>query len=436
VRAKPSSTASETYPCSEQLTPAFPAAAAIAGAQAGNGSDRSPIPTSLLALPSYRSSSCPPMVHGEGLLHDARNLIGALGLYCDLLSMPGVLKMEHRHYAEEVRLLGARSAAMIQQLMESSVQAQGAAACSWLSKSPKPCDAEPAAVAETKSPGLGATKQSGSAPAPVSLRSIVERCSGLLGRVACGKTIEISYGVAAAVPVRIEEEAAERILVNLVRNSAAALAQSDSAADSGGEVSRGGAQRSGSAPRWSVRETVADPTDDETPGSIRIGVGQLANRVGDPKPWPFRRVRLTVEDSGCGMAADQLERLLAGGRAPSRGSHGIGSRVVRELAAASRGDLRVMSAPGVGTRVQIEWPMAAASPEVSHSRLEPAGSFTQDRLSGYSGPPRLGGMRPICGTPGARMTAGPCELPKTCESSCGPSPGAEPNPNATGRPSC
>ena len=31
--------------------------------------------------------------------------------------MPGVLKPEHRHYAEEVRLLGVRSAAMIQQLM-------------------------------------------------------------------------------------------------------------------------------------------------------------------------------------------------------------------------------------------------------------------------------------------------------------------------------
>jgi len=288
------------------------------------------------------------MVHGEGLLHDARNLIGALGLYCDLLSMPGVLKPEHRHYAEEVRLLGARSAAMIQQLMGQSVQQQGAA-CSWLNQSPKSRDAGAAAMA--KPPGVGARIEAVSAANPVSLRSVVEHCSGLLDRVACGKTVEISYGVAAAVPVRMEEEAIERILVNLVRNSAAALARRES--------DRSQAADRAPAPQRSARGTGADRTDDETPGSIRIGVGLLANRVGDPKPWPFRRVRLTVEDSGCGMSPEELERLLSGTRAPSRGSHGIGFSVVRELAAASGGDLRVMSAPGVGTRVQIEWPMAA-----------------------------------------------------------------------------
>jgi len=78
-------------------------------------------------------------------------------------------------------------------------------------------------------------------------------------------------------------------------------------------------------------------------------------------------VRLTVEDSGCGMPPEQLDRLLSGGRAPSRGSHGIGLRVVRDLVADSGGDLRVMSAPGVGTRVQIEWPMAVPPADTSGS---------------------------------------------------------------------
>jgi len=319
------------------------AAAGLAGSKVPS------IPRSLLLQPAHGPASpCPAIVHGEGLLHDARNLIGALGLYCDLLSMPGVLKPEHRHYAEEVRLLGARSAAMIQQLMGQSVQQQGAA-CSWLNQSPKSRDAGAAAM--VKPPGVGARIEAVSAANPVSLRSVVEHCSGLLDRVACGKTVEISYGVAAAVPVRMEEEAIERILVNLVRNSAAALARRES--------DRSQAADRAPAPQRSARGTGADRTDDETPGSIRIGVGLLANRVGDPKPWPFRRVRLTVEDSGCGMSPEELERLLSGTRAPSRGSHGIGFSVVRELAAASGGDLRVMSAPGVGTRVQIEWPMAA-----------------------------------------------------------------------------
>jgi signal transduction histidine kinase len=437
VRAKQSFTALEAYSCSDFSPAPHSASAALPGAPSGaTGNDPSSIPISLLALPIQRPSTpCQAIVHGEGLLHDARNLIGALGLYCDLLSMPGVLKQEHRHYAEDVRQLGARSAAMIQQLMGNSDQAQGPAACSWLSKSPKSPDATSDVVEAKLSTAVA--KQTSSAANPVSLRSIVERCSGLLGRVACGRTVEIGYGVAAAVPVRVEEETVERILVNLVRNAAAALATREPASNpatdlggtGGGEGPCDCAQNSTSAPRCSVHETVADPTDDETPGSIRIGVGLLANRVGDPKPWPFRRVRLTVEDSGCGMTPEELERLLSGVRSPSRGSHGIGFRVVRELAATSGGDLRVMSAPGVGTRVQIEWPMAAVSSmEVAMNWAEPTETFAPDRLSGYSGPPRLGGMSRITGMPGVRMSMR--------ESGSEPCKAGERNPGANGRQSC
>ncbi|MGA1982835.1 MAG: ATP-binding protein [Acidobacteriaceae bacterium] len=303
--------------------------------------------------------------------------MGALGLYCDLLSTPDVLKPEHRHYADEVRMLGARSVAMIQQLMEPSPQAPVAATsatnCSWLNHPPKAAAGDPAQVVGGRTPGITGSYGFETAANPVSLRSIVEGCSGLLGRVADGRPIEISYGAAASVPVRVDEESVEGILINLVRNSAAALGErtagrnlpSNPGGTSAGAAVGEAAQSSAPTQRSSVRETVADPTADETPGSIRIGVGLLVNRVGDAKPWPFRRVRLTVEDSGCGMPPEQLERLLSGGRAPSRGSHGIGFRVVRELVVASAGDLRIMSAPGVGTRVQVEWPMAAVHPKLA-----------------------------------------------------------------------
>lgn len=59
---------------------------------------------------------------GEDLLHDARNLIGTLGLYCDLLSMPGVLKQEHREYVDDLRLVGSRSGALIGRLINQLVQ--------------------------------------------------------------------------------------------------------------------------------------------------------------------------------------------------------------------------------------------------------------------------------------------------------------------------
>jgi signal transduction histidine kinase len=272
--------------------------------------------------------------------------MGALGLYCDLLSMPGILKPEHRHYAEEVRLLGVRSGAMIQKLMERRAQASAASSeCICHSTRSRPAGAS---MRLAGSDGVG---QSENEVPPVSLRAIVERSSGWLRRVGGGRAIEIHYGAAASVPVRVPEEAVERILVNLVRNAATALDRRGSAPDAGDSVRESDV---------AVCDTIGEPVADVARATIRIGVGMLVNRVGDPKPWPFRRVRLTVEDSGCGMTAEQLERLVCGSRAPSRGSHGIGFHVVRELAAASEGDLRVMSEPGAGTRVQIEWPIAGA----------------------------------------------------------------------------
>jgi signal transduction histidine kinase len=265
-------------------------------------------------------------MQGEALLHDARNLIGTLGLYCDLLSMPGVLKPQHRQYADDLRLVSTRSEALIERLIARAI------ACPEPKPTDEPADSAPSTWLRPqhleRSPGRDLEPQ----PRPVSLRRIVERCTSLLGRVAGGREIEVRFGEAATVPVVVAEEAVERILVNLVRNACAALA---------------------------ARASALDP--ETAPASIRIGVGVLANRVGDPKPWPFRRVRLTVEDAGCGMTQEQLERLLSFGRAPARGGHGIGFRVVRELVAGSDGDLRVMSVPGSGTCVQIEWPMHAAS---------------------------------------------------------------------------
>jgi len=293
--------------------------------------------------------------------------MGALGLYCDLLSMPDVLKPEHRHYAEDVRLLGERSMAMIQELMEHSLRplhTQNGATCSWLQA--------PVRVASPGQMGL----RSGSPETrlgseheakPISLRGIVEHCSGLLSRVAGGRTIEISYGAAASVPVRLAEEVVERILVNLVRNAAAALNRRG-ATGNGMRVARG--QDAGmQGPAQSVEACTpgcvcgapADCTAEAIPGAILISVGLLLDRVGEPKPWPFERVRLTVEDAGCGMSVEQVDRLLSASSAPSRGSHGIGFRVVQDLVAASNGYLKVMSAPGIGTWVQLEWPMAAGA---------------------------------------------------------------------------
>src|SRR6202789_1142003 len=57
------------------------------------------------------------VAEGAGLAHDAGNLLGALSLYSDLLGMPGVLHEEHREYAAELRMLSDRSWAMIDRLV-------------------------------------------------------------------------------------------------------------------------------------------------------------------------------------------------------------------------------------------------------------------------------------------------------------------------------
>lgn len=56
---------------------------------------------------------------GEGqseLLHDARNVMSALQLYCDLLAEPGVLAEGCQHFAADLRMLVATSSRFIESL--------------------------------------------------------------------------------------------------------------------------------------------------------------------------------------------------------------------------------------------------------------------------------------------------------------------------------
>ena len=57
---------------------------------------------------------------GESLAevaHDARNMVTALGLYCDLLEEPGVLATQFLHYGSELRLVAAASRRLVEKLV-------------------------------------------------------------------------------------------------------------------------------------------------------------------------------------------------------------------------------------------------------------------------------------------------------------------------------
>jgi C4-dicarboxylate-specific signal transduction histidine kinase len=217
---------------------------------------------------------------GAGLAHDAGNLLGALRLYSDLLGMPGVLHEEHREYAAELKMLSDRSWAMIDRLVNHA----------------------------------GAGRRVKKAAETVVLPDIVDRCRGLLGKIA-GRAIETSYGLGAFQPVNVPVESVERILTNLVKNAAEASS-------------------------WV--------------GAITIHVEGVRER-DEVSGEERRRVSVTVRDKGCGIDEAGVQRLMEGTGASREKGRGLGFRVVRELVAISGGCLSIESEPEVGTSISAEW---------------------------------------------------------------------------------
>jgi signal transduction histidine kinase len=146
-----------------------------------------PTPAEKLSRTSVSSS----VANGIGLAHDAGNLFAALGLYCDLLSAPGVLRPEHQHYVTELRQLAERSDRLVHNLLASST-----------------------------APGPVATPTGPAAPnAAQVLREIEPLLAAVAGRSA---TVSVKAPRSLATPP-LPAETLERILVNLVRNAAQAI---------------------------------------------------------------------------------------------------------------------------------------------------------------------------------------------------------------------
>src|SRR5580658_7709406 len=57
--------------------------------------------------------------------HDARNMVTALGLYCDLLEEPGVLAAPFAHYGSELRLVASASRRLVEKLVAIEIYREG-----------------------------------------------------------------------------------------------------------------------------------------------------------------------------------------------------------------------------------------------------------------------------------------------------------------------
>jgi signal transduction histidine kinase len=261
------------------------------------------------------SQPTPLLAESNGLAHDAGNLLAALGLYCDLLNVPGVLRPQHQHYATELRVIADRSSRLIRRLLATPVAAIHNAA----SPSTDAAAVRPSKLFRSRNP-----RASDALANTTNHAAMLLSLTPVLRRIAAGAadvtvTCQVSFP-----PLGFPSEIIERITVNLVRNAAEAIR----------------------------RQQVGAPfVPLAPPGQIRVTLAVVATGL-----------QLTVEDNGPGMSPTNVEAYLHPEPLPPGASHGFGHRIVHELAAASEGQLSIRVRPGQGTAFCLKWPIDAALP--------------------------------------------------------------------------
>ena len=160
---------------------------------------------------------------GESLAevaHDTRNMVTALGLYCDLLEEPGVLTPGFHHYAGELRLVATASRRLVEKMLalDARLGPDAGGLSSGLGTN----------WTESVAPGDGALEQARHwdllPPQPIDdLAAELAANRNLLAALA-GPSIALTVDVeGGALPVRLTGEELTRILVNLVKNAAEAM---------------------------------------------------------------------------------------------------------------------------------------------------------------------------------------------------------------------
>ena len=160
--------------------------------------------------------------HGENLgelAHDARNMVTALSLYCDLLEEPGVLAPSYRHYGSELRLLSEASQSLVAKLLAlDGAEGEGAA-----SMPPISCR-QGRSFSERPDSSAGARNREALFGGLIDdFREELLASQELLAAIA-GPSIMVNVSAeGGAAPVQLTSENLIRVLVNLVKNSAESI---------------------------------------------------------------------------------------------------------------------------------------------------------------------------------------------------------------------
>ena len=262
---------------------------------------------------------------GESLAevaHDARNMVTALGLYCDLLDEPGVLSPPFIHYGSELRLVAAASQRLVQKLV--ALESQDNTAVLW--------DGWRDAALSPSGPAAGISsdrfrqaRRWDLMPAlPIdNLAAELMANRNLLAAMA-GPTVALTVdAVGGALPVKLTGEDLTRVLVNLVKNAAEAM-------PAGGRV------------QLNLREHPA----------VSGGAGVLL---------------LAIDDNGPGIPVGSLETIFAAGfstQPPSLNSagwpaahRGLGLSITKSIIESGDGHIAAVNRSPTGARFEIELPV-------------------------------------------------------------------------------
>lgn len=288
-----------------------------ANGTSSNGTERKRVEAVVETLATLRSQ-------GESLAeaaHDARNMVTALGLYCDLLDEPGVLATPYLHYASELRLVASASRRLVEKLL--ALDTRESPVTSLFDRT--------ASAVQPPAPSMAAgrpdrTRRWDLTPAePIgNLAGELQANRNLLAALA-GPAIALTVDTeGGAQAVRLTAEDLTRILVNLVKNA-----------------------------------TEAMPSG----GRIQVGLREQPASAGTANC-----LALTVEDNGPGIPPTTLESIFDSGYttrtppAPARGGwlgahRGLGLSIVRSIVEAAGGRIHAANRAQGGTRLEIELPV-------------------------------------------------------------------------------
>lgn len=254
------------------------------------------------------------------LAHEAKNMVTALGIYCDLLEEPGVLAESFAHYGSELRLVTDASRRLVERLAALNAEAGSLET---------PSGSGPATSGD---PGRSDGDAAETAPAsgPYLIEELLANYNLLaaLAGPSIAVTVEADGG---AQPVHLTGESLTRVLVNLVRNAAEAMPEG---------------------------------------GRIRIAVTEHAAGA-NRRPG----VTIAIEDSGPGIPEEALETIFErgyttrAGRGGPASPRGLGLAISRSMVEAAGGRL-IATRHHPGARLEIELPVRVEPEAGAAHRLQ------------------------------------------------------------------